>query len=96
MANTIPCVTVSVRLFRWSLFVDEPHEIRDSEEMRVQDFRHVMHRCMQQCARASFMVNGPNREVKYLVELWDRGKWNEVCRGRTKLRDKAKGDFGGV
>lgn len=89
--------TVSQRRFRWSLFVDEPHEIKDSEEMLVQDFRHVMQRCMQQCARASFMVNGPNREVRYLVEWWnERHQWQEICRGRTKVKDKPKGNFGGL
>lgn len=95
---TTPEFTVSVRRFRWGLRVEEPWKITDGEEMRSQSVTTVMARCHQQVARASFMVNGPNREVYWWVEEYNilRHDWREICRGRSKVKDRPLGNRAGL
>lgn len=89
----IPAFTLSVRRWQIRIEVDEPTLIRDAEVLDRQDIRDVMDRCMVSASRASFMVNGPNREVRWAVDLWDsdRQAWQNVCLGKSKLKDQPKG-----
>lgn len=91
--GSIPAVTVSLRRWQIRIEVDEPTVIRDAELLDRQDFRDVMERCMVSASRASFMVNGPNREVRWAIDLWDsdRQTFRNVCVGKSKLKDRPKG-----
>lgn len=92
--DEIPGVTVTVRRWQIRIMVDEPVEIRDSEMMDRQDISDVMARCMQQVARASYMVRGPNREVRWAVDLWGhkgRQVWTNVCVGKSTLKNRPVG-----
>ena len=93
MSDEIPAITVSTRRFKWSLEVDEPWVIHDFEIMDRQDIRDVMQRCLQQVARASYMVNGPNREVRWWVEYFNdkKHRWMKVCDGKSRVKDAPKG-----
>lgn len=91
--DSIPATTVSVRRWQIRIRVSAPWDINDAEVLDRQDFRDVMERCMVTCARASHMVNGPNREVLWAIDLWDSGRqtWRNVCNGRTKLKERPLG-----
>jgi hypothetical protein len=92
--DEVPQVTISVRRWQVRIEVDEPNVIRDSEVMDRQDMRDVMARAMQQVARASYMVNGPNREVRWAIDLWGhngRQVWTNVCIGKSTLKNTPKG-----
>ena len=88
---SIPAFTVSTRRFQWRLWSDEPHKITDGEVMDRQDIRDVIMRCMQQVARASYMVGQPNREVRWRVDIWQNEKWQQVCDGVSRVKDAPKG-----
>jgi hypothetical protein len=87
----IPMVTVSVRRFMWTLEVNKPVLIRDSEVMDRQDVSDVMHRCMVQVSRASHQVQEKNRTVKWAVFIWQRESWREICKGVSRMKDRPVG-----
>lgn len=84
---------MTVRRWQIRIQVTEPWEIDDAEILDRQDFRDVMERAMVTAARASFMVNDPNRQVRWAIDLWDveRQKWQNVCDGVSHLKDRPKG-----
>jgi hypothetical protein len=91
MSNTryIPERTISVRRFCIRLLVKKPWPINDQEIMDKQDFREVVERAMILVARASYMVNGPNREVFWSIEwLSSPHHWETVMQGRSRIKDR--------
>jgi hypothetical protein len=59
--------------------------------MDRQDIADVMHRVIVQVSRASHMVQGPNRTVKWAVFIWQRDDWREICKGVSKMKDRPVG-----
>lgn len=51
----------------------------------------VMREARIMIGRASYMVNGPNREVMWSVERWDTNiyDWVTVVQGRSKVKSGA-------
>lgn len=91
MAGEIQARTVSVR--KWKIRVRgvdaEPVELDSTELIDKQDIQDVFERAMQQVMRASYVVNGPNREILWSISLWRRGEWQLVQEGKSKLKDQS-------
>jgi hypothetical protein len=73
----------------------EPVVINYAEQMREATLRPVMARTRTLIGRTSYMVNGPNREVKWSVERWvadgnAKPQWITVTQGRSTLKATAK------
>jgi hypothetical protein len=71
-----------------------------SEEPTVIDFKTIeydtnapMLECYKLIRRTSHMVEGPNREVWWAIDVWkgrpDDGRWECVIDGKSKLKEGA-------
>jgi hypothetical protein len=89
ITESVPVRTLSVRRFQLRLHVEAPFEIDDTELMDAQDLRAVGGRMMVNVARASYMVNGPNREVFWEINLWStkRHRWEQIAEGKSRQKD---------
>jgi hypothetical protein len=87
-SNAVPAITVSVRRFRVSIRSHEPVELNDEELIDNQDLTEVFDRAMTSVARASFMVEGPNREVFWSISVWQDARWLLVMEGRSRVKDR--------
>jgi hypothetical protein len=65
----------------------EPTYIDDSEIMQDPYFRPVLERARILVGRTSYMVNGPNRDVYWAVELWNRKaqNWQQICEAVSRM-----------
>jgi hypothetical protein len=74
----------------WSL---EPHEIKDHGEFRAVDHEDAIHRdqVSQAIARMSYMVNGPNRDVRWSIEWWNPNthKLESILQGVSRYPKRA-------
>jgi hypothetical protein len=66
----------------------DPTYIDDSEVMQARTFREVLERARVLVGRTSYMVNGPNREVYWAIEVWNRKRqeWQQICDNKSRLR----------
>jgi len=66
----------------------EPTYIDDSEVLQG-TLREVLERSRILVGRTSYMVNGPNREVFWSIEVWNRKRqdWQQVCENKSRLNE---------
>jgi hypothetical protein len=65
----------------------EPTYIDDSEVLQG-TLREALARARILVGRTSYMVNGPNREVFWSIEVWNRKRqdWQQVCENKSRMR----------
>jgi hypothetical protein len=88
--DVVPAVTISVRRFRITTKVTEPVQVNNQEFVDRQRLDEVAERCMTLAARASYQVNGANREVFWAVHMWEakRHEWHLIVEGKSRVRDR--------
>lgn len=78
----------------WRILIvsKEPVYIDDAEVMQARVFREVLERTRILAGRTSYMVNGPNREVFWAIEMWNRKRqdWQQICDGKSRMRAGGK------
>jgi hypothetical protein len=81
-----------VNTWRILIVSREPVYIDDHEVLQARTFRETLDRCRVLVGRTSYMVNGPNREVFWAVEMWNRKQqeFQQICDGKSRLRRGAK------
>lgn len=88
--ETVQARTVSVRAFQLHTYADEPNRVRDIERRDERDIQEVISRMMVNAARVSYIVDGPNREVYWMIAMFcnNHGRWEMIAEGKSKLRDR--------
>lgn len=82
----------SVPLWQIRVMSKEPTLIQDKELISARTLREVMERARVTVTRTSYMVNGPNREVKWSVDRWNYKKqeWQSIIQGTSRLTEGRK------
>jgi hypothetical protein len=87
-----PTGMADVNTWRILIVSREPVYIDDSEIMQARTFRDVLERARVLVGRTSYMVNGPNREVFWSIEVWNRKAhtWQTICENKSRLKEGIK------
>ena len=77
--------------FQIRIMSDQPTLIQNKEEV-YGTHRSAVNRAYVLARRTSYMVNGPNREVKVSIEIYHypTGQWETVFQAKTRLREGGK------
>ena len=85
-------------VFKWQIRIRSEQPTVIDFKSEEYDTNAPMLECYKLIRRTSFMVNGPNREVWWAIDLWDskKHKWETVVDGKSTLKQNASAQLWAV